>query len=140
MGISPNTNQPDTTFADNGEINPKTIEWVKNTPASTTHLPTPGSSWIESVSYDSSSLRLTINHKSGESSQYAMFYPAKFAEMQLAQSIGSFISKNVFGKHPVVKIRSVAKIGEYPERQNHVKKQNRYNYPGHRFQTKGRYS
>ena len=135
MGISTNPNQPDATFAQTGEIKPPVIEYVKNTPASTKHLPCANSSWLESVSYDSSSLRMTINTKSGASWQHAMVYPAQFAEMQLQNSIGSFYTKNIKGKHPIVHIHKIATLSNFPKRKGQHETKSRFDTI-----TSGRYS
>ena len=140
-----NSNQPISTFADDGEIKAPVIEWIKNTPTSTTHLPCAGSSWLESVSYDSSSLRLTVNTKDGASWQHAMFYPNQFTEMQLAPSKGSYYANNVKGKHPRTDIKKIAKLGNYPERKgtHATKPKDRFANPVYdhltRYKSKGRY-
>lgn len=145
MDTPTNPNQPQATFAETGELKPPQIEWIQNTPASTTHLPCPGSSWLESVSYDSSSLRLTVTTKAGAQFQHAMVYPNQFAEMQLQNSIGSYYAKNIKGKHPIVHIKKIAKLDSFPERKGtHAQKpKDRFNSPAsahfNRYNSKGRY-
>jgi len=95
MGVPTNPNQPEETrFADDGQIRPPQIEWVHNDPKTTKHMPTPDSSWLQSVSYDSASLRMTFTTKKGDSWQHAQVYPAQFTELQLHPSKGSYYSKN----------------------------------------------
>lgn len=141
MGIPTNPNQPDASFAQTGEIKPPQIEWIKNNPDTTKHLPCPGSSWLESVSYDSSSLRLTVNTKAGAQFQHAMVYPNKFAEMQLSPSVGGYYAKNIKGQHPIVHIKKIAKLGNFPKETGHEKPKNRFANPlTQRYISKGRYA
>lgn len=142
--IDTGTNQPATpSFAETGEIKPPQIEWIQNTPKTTTHLPLPGSSWLESVSYDTGSLRLTVTTKTGAQWQHAMVYPAQFTEMQLSKSAGSYYSQNIKGKHPIVHIHKVAKLDSFPERKgtHATQPKDRFGHPrGERYKTQGRYA
>ena len=110
-------NQPISNFSTDGEIKPPQIEWIKNTPSTTMHLPCADSSWLESVSYDSSSLRMTVTTKTGSSWQHGMVYPAQFTEMQLHPSKGSYYSKNIKGNHPTTHIIKTPKLGNFPREQ-----------------------
>lgn len=144
MGIPTNPNQPDADFLKTGEIKPPVIEWVKNDPKTTKHLPLPNSSWLQSVSYDSTSLRMTITTKDGASWQHAQVYPAQFTEMQLHPSKGSYYAKNIKGNHPITHIIKTPKLGDFPrENKTHAPK-DRFKNPfgsfGDRYKSKGRYA
>ena len=139
MGIPTNPNQPLSTFQDDGEIKPPIIEWIHNNPSTTTHLPLPDSSWLQSISYDSQSLRMTITTKDGKSWQHGQVYPNQFAEMQIHPSKGSYYSKNIKGKHPTTDIIKRPKLGNFPKETNDaLKPKDRFKYPLTERYTAGR--
>ncbi len=145
MGIPTNTNQPDTKFAEDGEIRPPQIEWIHNDPKTTKHLPLPDSSWLQSITYDSASLRMTITTKEGASWQHAMVYPNQFAEMQLHPSKGSYYTKNIKGKHPSTTIKKNPSLENFPKETNDATQpKNRFQNPLYdhytRYKSKGRYA
>ncbi len=143
MGIPTNPNQPDTKFSSDGVIKPPEIEWVKNNPKTTKHLPLPNSSWLQSVSYDPESLRMTITTKEGASWQHAQVYPAQFTELQLHPSKGSYYTKNIKGQHPTTKIIKTPKLGDFPKETGHEKPKDRFKNPLYdnftRYKSQGRY-
>jgi hypothetical protein len=119
MGIPTNPNQPETTPGNwDGTIRPPQIEWIKNEPSSTKHLPCPNSSWLESVSYDSKSLRMTITTKNGASWQHGQVYPQQFTEMQIHPSKGSYYTKQIKGNHPITHIIKTPKLRDFPKETN----------------------
>lgn len=144
METPTNPNQPQapaSTFADDGQIKPPQIEWVHNAPATTTHLPTPDSSWLQSLSYDSASLRLTVTTKEGASWQHAQVYPGQFTEMQLHPSKGSYYTKNIKGQHPSTPIKRNPKLSLFPKGAHVAKSENKFEKPtNHRFKIKRRYA
>lgn len=142
MGVPTNPNQPITNFQDDGEIKPPVIEWIHDTPKTTAHLPLPDSSWLQSISYDSSSLRLTVTTKEGASWQHAMVYPNQFEEMQLHPSKGSYYTKNIKGNHPSTTIKRTPKLSNFPKETNDAAKpKDRFQNPIHdRYKSKGRYA
>lgn len=126
--VPTNPNQPTSDFSTDGEIKAPQIEWIKNTPATTTHLPCADSSWLQSVSYDSGSLRMTITTKTGSSWQHAMVYPAQFTELQMQPSKGSYYTRTIKGQHPTTHIIKTPKLGNFPKEQTkHAK--DRYQNP-----------
>jgi hypothetical protein len=129
MGIPTNPGQPEATFAETGQIKPPQIEWIKNNPKTTTHLPCPNSSWLQSFSYDSASLRLTVTTKEGASWQHAQVYPNQFAEMKLQPSLGTYYTRNIKGKHPTAHILKLPTPGNYPRSQTHEKTEDRFKNP-----------
>lgn len=144
MGVPTNPNQP---LSDSGdryeELKPPVIEWIKNDPKTTKHLPTPDSTWLQSISYDSTTLRMTVTTKEGDSWQHAQVFPNQFAEMQLHSSKGSYYAKNIKGQHPITTIKKNPKPGDYPRSQTHEPK-NRFKNPLYdnfvRYKSKGRYT
>ena len=103
----------------------------------------PKSSWIASISYDSSTFRLQITTHAGASWQKVMVYPQQFTELKLHPSAGSYISTN-FKNHSTVHVKRIAKLEDFPK--NHG---GNINEPTNRFQSptnkrygkiKGRYS
>jgi hypothetical protein len=142
MGIPTNPNQP---LSDSGgryeELKPPQIEWIKNDPKTTKHLPTPDSSWIQSISYDAQSLRMTITTKEGSSWQHGQVYPNQFTELQLHPSKGSYYTKNIKGNHPITHIIKTPKLANFPRGQTNGKSEDRFKNPLHdRFKSKGRYT
>lgn len=119
MGIPSNPNQPETDKATwDGTIKPPQIEWIKNDPKTTKHLPCPSSSWIESFSYDPGTLRLTVTAKNGSTWQHGQFYENAFKELQLAHSKGSYYTKSIKGNHPTTTVIKTPKLRNYPGRSN----------------------
>ena len=118
--VPTNPNQP---ISDSGgryeELKPPQIEWIHNDPKTTKHLPTPDSSWLQSVSYDSATLRLTVTTKEGASWQHGQVYPNQFQEMQLHPSKGGYYTKNIKGQHPTTTIKKNPKPGDYPRSRQH---------------------
>lgn len=144
MGVPLNPNQPESTTPDRyEELKPPQIEWIHNDPKTTKHLPTPDSSWMQSISYDSASLRMTITTKEGASWQHGQIYPNQFQELQLHPSKGSYYTKNIKGQHPTTTIIKTPKAGDYPRSQTH-EPQNRFKNPLYdhfvRYKSKGRYA
>lgn len=119
MGIPTNPNQPVSTFSDDGVIKPPQIEWLKNDPKTTKHLPCADSSWLQSISYDSASLRMTVTTKGGASWQHAQVYPNAFTELQLHPSKGSYYTKNIKGNHPTTHILKTPRLGDFPREKAH---------------------
>ncbi len=122
MGIPTNPNQPDTAPERYEELKPPVIEWIKNDPKTTKHLPLPDSSWLASVSYDSATLRLTVTTKEGASWQHGQVYPQQFTEMQLHPSKGAYYAKNIKGNHPTTHIIKTPKLGVFPKETAHEPK------------------
>jgi hypothetical protein len=144
MGVPTNPNQPDLSAPGRyEEIKPPVIEWIHNDPKTTKHLPCPDSSWLQSVSYDSGSLRMTVTTKKGDSWQHGQVYPAQFQEMQLHPSKGSFYAKNIKGKHVMTTIIRTSKANNFPKETPHAPK-DRFKNPLYdnftRYKSKGRYS
>jgi len=149
MGIPTNPNQPDpqTPAQWDGAIKPPQIEWIKNDPKTTKHLPCTDSSWLESVSYDSTTLRLTVTTKNGSSWQHAQVYPQQFTEMQMHPSKGRYYTKNIKGTHPTTHILKTPKLRDFPkENKSHGTTKDRFKnplydrYTGGRYDSAGRYS
>lgn len=143
MGI-PLNDQPQQAPQDRyEELKPPTIEWIKNDPKTTKHLPCPNSSWLESISYDSASLRMTFTTKDGASWQHGQVYPNQFTELQLHPSKGSYYAKNIKGNHPITHIIKTPKLGQFPKETGH-EPENRFKNPltEHfvRYKSKGRYA
>lgn len=135
-------NQPAIGRQDGDE--PVTLEvlpYVANTPATTEHLPTPTSRWIESISYDSSSFRVTLHTKNGAEFQHLMVYPNQWTEWKLHPSAGQYYSLNIKGKHAIVHVKKVAKLEDFPHNHGGHKQhvENRYQNPTNPRYKKGRY-
>lgn len=141
MGIPTDPIQPlNSNFKVDGVLQPPQIEWVHNTPTTTKHLPLPDSSWLQSISYDSSSLRMTVTTKSGASWQHAQVYPTQFEEMQLHPSKGSYYAKNIKGQHPSTTVIKIPKVSDYPKGEHLAKPKDRFQTPTNkRYKIKGRY-
>ncbi len=144
MGIPTNPNQPATSFSDDGVLKPPQIEWIKNDPKTTKHLPTPDSSWISSISYDSASLRMTVTTKKGDSWQHGQVYPNQFTEMQLHPSKGSYYTKNIKGQHVTTSIIRTPKAHNYPRGNHEPEPKGRFQNPSalyfNRYNAKTRYA
>lgn len=144
MGIPTDPNQPlSGSGARYEELKPPQIEWLKNDPKTTKHLPTPNSTWLQSVSYDSTNLRMTITTKDGASWQHAEVNSSQFEEMQLHPSKGSYYTKNIKGQHPITTIKKNPKPGNYPRSQPNEHKdafKNPLTEHYLRYKNKGRYS
>lgn len=142
MGIPTNPNQPDVSPQRYEELKPPQIEWIHNDPKTTKHLPTPDSSWLQSISYDNASLRMTITTKDGASWQHGQVYPNQFTELQLHPSKGTYYTKNIKGQHPITHIIKNPKLGNYPRSQTHEPK-NTFKNPLYdhffRYKSQGRY-
>lgn len=143
MGIPTNPDQPlNASGSRYEELKPPQIEWIKNEPKTTKHLPTPDSSWLQSISYDAGTLRMTVTTKEGDSWQHGQVYPNQFQEMQLHPSKGSYYAKNIKGQHPTTTIKKNPKPGDYPGRKHH-EPEDRFKNPLYdhfiRYKSKGRY-
>lgn len=141
--IPTSLNQPFKRYSDDGSIKPPAIEWEKNDPKTTKHLPTPDSSWMQSVSYDSNTMRMTITTKDGASWQHGQVSPGQFTEMELKPSKGSYYAKNIKGQHPMTPIKKNPTPRDYPGRKAHEPK-DLFKNPLHeqftRYKSKGRYA
>lgn len=143
MNTQPNGsgNQPLISRQDGDEpVTSEVLPYVANTPATTEHMPTPTSSWIASLSYDSTSFRLTVHTKSGAEFQHLMVYPNQWTEMKLFPSVGSYYSKNIKGIHAIVHVKRIPKLDDFPKNHGgHRHVEDRFKSPTNHRYKKGRY-
>ena len=68
-------------------------------------IPTPNSSFLEAIEYDSVNYRLTVHFKNGAIHQHPMFFPIMWSTFKIAPSHGSHYANNIKGKFASIQIR-----------------------------------
>lgn len=112
MGIPTNPNPRSSGY--DGTIKPPQIEWVANNEKTVKRLALPNSSWLESMTYDPSTQRLTVTTKEGATWQHAQVSAGQFTELQLANSKGSYYTRTIKGQTPTTVVKQIPKIKEFP--------------------------
>ena len=84
-------------------------------------LALPGSSFLQSASYDSAQFTLTIDFKNGTQTVHRFVFPMVWEQFKEQQSHGAYFSRAIKGKYPTVKFQEPLKVSDF----NRAIKENR---------------
>jgi hypothetical protein len=70
------------------------------------------SSFLQSATYDSANFALTLDFKNRSSLIHRYVFPITWEQFKLAPSHGSFYSRNIKGKYPVIPFHTPLKVSD----------------------------
>jgi hypothetical protein len=73
----------------------------------------PGSSFLQSASYDAATFSLTLDFKTGLQEIHKMVYPMTWQAFKEASSHGSFYARQIKGKYPKVSFRTTMRSSDF---------------------------
>lgn len=72
----------------------------------------PGSSWLQSATYDSANYSLTVNLKDGTQNVHHYVFPSVWGQFKETPSKGSFYVRTILKQYPAIKFKSSLKVSD----------------------------